>query len=72
MTDRQRNLIIYLDNLCKEKGLQLRASNYDLLGKDWFKQYKNFTPEYTTEVIDKLKLALGMPITHKKPRKGGR
>lgn len=72
MTEKQRNLILYLDTLCVERGLTIRAKDDELLGKDWFKQYKNFTPEYTTEVIDKMKLALGMPISHKKPRKGGR
>ena len=69
MTDKQRNLLIYLDNLCKERGLKIRASDEDLLGKDWFKTYRNFTPEYTSEVVDKLKTALGMPITEKKRRK---
>ena len=69
MTDKQRNLVIYLDNLCKEKGLNIRASHEDNLGKDWFKQYRNFTPEYTAEVINKMKMALGMPINNKKRRK---
>ena len=68
MTDKQRNLIIYLDNLCQERGLKMRASDDDLLGKDWFKSYKNFTPDYTSEVVDKMKMALGMPI-NKKARK---
>lgn len=66
MTDKQRNLIIYLDNLCKEKGLKIRASDETLLGKDWFKVYRNYTFDYTNEVIDKLKMALSMPITKKK------
>ena len=69
MTDKQRSLIIYLDNLCKEKGLKVRASDDDLLGKDWFKSYRNFTPDYTSEVINKMKMALGMPIKDKKARK---
>ena len=69
MTDKQRSLIIYLDNLCKEKGLKIRASDDDLLGKDWFKSYRNFTPDYTSEVINKMKMALGMPIKDKKARK---
>lgn len=69
MTDKQRSLIIYLDNLCKEKGLKIRASDDDLLGKDWFKSYRNFTPDYTSEVINKMKMALGMPIKEKKARK---
>ena len=68
MTDRQRNLIIYLDNLCKERNLPIRASDDDLLGKDWFKFYKNFTSQYTSEVVDKMKVALGMPINQKKKR----
>ena len=68
MTDKQRSLIIYLDNLCKEKGLKARASDDDLLGKDWFKSYRNFTPDYTSEVINKMKMALGMPIKDKKAR----
>lgn len=69
MTDKQRSLIIYLDNLCKEKGLKVRASDDDLFGKDWFKSYRNFTPDYTSEVINKMKMALGMPIKDKKARK---
>lgn len=62
MTDKQRNLIIYLDSLCEERGLRLRASDEDMLGKDWLKSYKNFTPDYTSDVINNLKKALGMPI----------
>ena len=69
MTDKQRNLIIYLDNLCKEKGLTIRASDDDLLGVGWFKTYKNYTFEYTNEVINKLKIALAMPITKKVRKK---
>jgi len=69
MTDKQRNFILYLDTLCVERGLKIRAKDDDLLGKDWFKYYQNYTPEYTTEVIDKLKTALGMPITKGKARK---
>lgn len=69
MTDKQRSLIIYLDNLCKEKGLKIRAYNEDMLGKDWFKSYKNFTPEYTSEVINKMKSALGMPIGERRKKK---
>ena len=69
MTDKQRNLVLYLDSLCKEKGLKIRASDEELLGKDWFKTYRNYTPEYTSEVVDKMKMALGMPIKEKKARK---
>jgi len=69
MTEKQRNLILYLDVLCAEQGLTTRASDDELLGKDWLKTYRNFTPEYTSEVIDKLKVALGMPISEKKARK---
>lgn len=69
MTDKQRNLVLYLDTLCKEKGLKIRANNEDLLGNDWFKYYKNYTPEYTSEVVDKLKMALGMPVTKKGRKK---
>lgn len=69
MTDKQRNLIIYLDCLCKERGLKIRASDEDLLGNGWFEHYKNYTPEYTSEVVDKLKTALGMPITKKRRKK---
>ena len=68
MTEKQRNLILYLNVLCAEKGLKIRATDDDLLGKEWLKTYRNFTPEYTNEVIDKLKMALDMPIT-KKARK---
>lgn len=69
MTEKQRNLILYLDTLCVERGLKIRAKDEDLLGKDWFKTYKNYTPEYTSEVINKLKVALGMPISNKKVRR---
>lgn len=69
MTDKQRNLIIYLNARCKENNLSIRAENEDLLGADWFKTYKNITPDYTSEVINKMKTALGMPITEKKRRK---
>ena len=69
MTDRQRNLIIYLDNLCRERGVNMRADDDELLGKGWFKEYKNFTPDYTSEVINKMKTALGMPIKTEKVRK---
>ena len=69
MTDKQRNLIIYLDALCKERSLKIRASDEDLLGKNWFQHYRNYTPEYTSEVVDKLKMALGMPITKKGRKK---
>lgn len=67
MTEKQRNYIIYLDNLCEEQGLPIRASDNDLLGKGWLYEYQNYTPTYTMEVIDKLKMALGMPI--ESPRK---
>jgi len=40
----------------------LRASDEDMLGKDWLKSYKNFTSDYTSDVINNLKKALGMPI----------
>lgn len=69
MTDKQRNLVLYLDSLCKERGLKIRASDEELLGKDWFKSYRNFTPDYTSEVVDKMKVALGMPITKKARKK---
>lgn len=70
MTDKQRNYILYLDYKCADKGIKVRASDEDMLGKDWFKTYRNFTFEYTNEVIDKLKMALGLPITKKK--RGGK
>ena len=66
MTEKQRNYILYLDTLCVEQGLNIRAKDDELLGKDWFKTYRNFTFEYTNEVIDKLKTALGIEITKKK------
>lgn len=69
MTEKQRNYILYLNTLCCEKGLKIRAGDDDLLGKDWFKSYRNYTFDYTNEVIDKLKVALGMEITKKKARK---
>jgi len=69
MTEKQRNFILYLDTLCVERGLKIRASDENLLGKDWFKQYKNYTPQYTSEVVDTLKTALGMEITKKERKK---
>ena len=69
MTEKQRNLILYLDTCCREKGLKIRASDDDLLGDGWFQSYKNFTFEYTNEVINTLKGALGMPITTKERKK---
>lgn len=69
MTDKQRNLIIYLDNLCKEKGVKMRASDDELLGQGWFIVYRNITFEYTNEVIEKMKKALNMPITKKARKK---
>ena len=69
MTDKQRSFIVYLNSLCEEKHLSIRATDDELLGDDWFQNYKNFTPEYTSEVIDKMKTALGMPITTKARKK---
>lgn len=69
MTDKQRSFIIFLNAMCAEKKLTIRAEDDDLLGKDWFVNYKNYTPEYTSEVIDKMKMALGMPITKKEGKK---
>lgn len=69
MTEKQRNYILYLDNKCMEQGLTIRASDDDLLGKGWFEEYRSFTPPYTNEVIEKLKMALNMPIEKFEPRK---
>ena len=66
MTDKQRNFILLLDHKCRERNLNLRADDEELLGKDWVKYYKNITSDYATEVIDKMKMALGMEITKKK------
>ena len=66
MTDKQKGLIIYLDSLCKERGLSIRATNEDMLGNGWWLVHKNITFEYTNEVINRLKTALGMEITKKK------
>lgn len=69
MTEKQRNFIIYLNSLCQEKGVDIRADDSELLGVNWWKDYKNFTPDYTSEVINKLKAALGMPINERKKRR---
>ena len=66
MTEKQRNLILYLDSLCKEKGLTIRANSDDMLGKEWFSHYKNYTPDYTNKVITKLKEAVGLPTNTKR------
>ena len=68
MTDKQRDYIIYLEAKCIERHLTIRASDNDLLGSEWWKDYQNFTPKYTMEVIDKLKMALGMPIEKFNPK----
>ena len=65
MTDKQKEYIISLDDRCKRQGLSVRATNDDMLGADWLNHYKNFTPEYTGEVIDKLRFALNLPVTPK-------
>lgn len=62
MTDRQKNYVKYLDDKCKKRNLPVRASNEDLLGKNWEECYQNFTPEYTGDVINTLKKVLGMRI----------
>lgn len=65
MTDKQRTYIRYLDSKCQIRGLKIKSTDNDLLGADWEKYYKNFTPDFTSEVIDKLHEALGMPKTEK-------
>lgn len=62
MTDSQKRYIEYLDSECKRKGIAMRSTDEDLLGADWKEYYKNFTMTYTSEVIHKMKLALGLPI----------
>lgn len=62
MTDNQKKYIEYLDSSCARKGLKIRSTDEDLLGADWKEYYKNFTLEYTGEVITKMKVALGLPI----------
>lgn len=69
MTDKQKDYIISLDNRCKSKGIPTRSTNEDLLGADWLDHYKNFTPEYTGEVIDKLRFALGLPVSDMSARR---
>ena len=70
MTEKQRNLIIYLDSLCREKGIERRATDDDLLGEEWWINYTNVVPDYASMVINELKTKLGMPINEYK--KGGR
>lgn len=62
MTESQMKYIKYLDSECTRKNLAIRSTDEDLLGKGWEEIYKNFTPTYTGEVINKLKIALGIPI----------
>lgn len=62
MTDNQKKYIEYLDNECARRGLSMRSTDEDMLGADWKEYYKNFTLKYTGEVINKMKLALGIPI----------
>ena len=63
MTDKQKDYIISLDNRCKREGLSISASDEDLLGIGWETVYKNITPQYAGEVIDKLRFALGLPVS---------
>ena len=69
MTEKQRGLIFYLDNLCKERGLGISATDENMLGDGWWVIYRNITFEYTNEVIEKLKTALGMEIKKKARKK---
>ena len=69
MTEKQRNYILYLEAQCREKNINIRASDEELLGSEWWKDYQNFTPKYAKEVIDKLKEALGLPIETFNPKK---
>lgn len=69
MTEKQRNFIKYLDYQCVISGVKRSSHDEDMLGEDWELYFKNFTPSYTDEVINKLKEALGMPITEKPKRK---
>ena len=62
MTDNQKKYIQYLDSECKRKGLATRSTDEDLLGADWEEYYKNYTIDYATEVIVKLKKALGLSV----------
>lgn len=61
MTDKQKAYIEYLDWKCKTQGLSIQSTDEELLGRDWKVNYKNFTPKYTGEVIDKMHEALGIP-----------
>ena len=69
MTEKQRNYIKFLDFKCKEKGLTIQSHQEDLLGEGWELTFKNITPKYAQEVINKLMTALGMPIAPKPKRK---
>ena len=62
MTLSQKKYIEYLDSCCARKGLKIRSTDEDMLGADWKDYYKNFTPDYTGDVITKMKVALGIPI----------
>jgi len=62
MTESQKKYIEYLDSECKRKNLTMRSTDEDLLGEGWQECYKNVTLEYTSEVITKMKIALGIPI----------
>lgn len=62
MTESQKKYIEYLDSECKRKGLAMRSTDEELFGADWKEYYKNFTPDFTSEMITKMKMALGFPI----------
>ena len=68
MTPKQRNLIMFLDNKCKQQGINLNSNQEDMLGEGWVLSYANITPDYASEVINKMKSALGMSITPLKKR----
>ena len=69
MSENQKKLILYLEYLCKQSQLSIRASDDELLGKGWQEHYQNFTPEYTNFVIATLKQALGLPINERKRKR---
>ena len=62
MTESQKKYIEYLDSECKRRGISMRSTDEDLLGEGWQECYKNVTLKYTGEVINKMKVALGLPI----------
>ena len=65
MTEKQKNLILYLERQCQIKNIKYEP----LIDKDWVDYYKNYSPDFASVVINALKSILGLPIETPKKRR---